>query len=88
MVDKHCKHFRHEPYMTPNNYDLYFDPHEIPPNIPRENLPNLTNKLQKLLPVSKKIHINLTTNPETISKSNTFNISTKLKINNREVKFI
>ena len=88
MVNKHCKHFRHEPYMTPNNYDLYFDQTTIPVNIPRENVPNLTNRLQKLLPTSKKIHINLTTNPETISESNSFNINTKLKINNREVKFI
>ncbi|MBR3139342.1 MAG: hypothetical protein IKF11_00550 [Methanobrevibacter sp.] len=88
MVNKHCKHFRHEPYMTPNNYDLYFDPEQIPVNIPRENVPNLTNRLQKLIPLSKKIHINLTTNPETITESNTFTISTKMKINNHEVKFL
>ncbi len=88
MVNKHCKHFRHEPYMTPNNYDLYFDPEQIPVNIKRENVPNLTNRLQKLMPLSKKIHINLTTNPETISESNTFTISTKMKINKKEVKFI
>ena len=88
MVNKHCKHFRHEPYMTPNNYDIYFDPEQIPVNIPRENVPNLTNRLQKLIPLSKKIHINLTTNPETITESNTFTISTKMKINNHEVKFL
>lgn len=88
MVNKHCKHFRHEPYMTPNNYDIYFDPEQIPVNIKRENVPNLTNRLQKLMPLSKKIHINLTTNPETISESNTFTISTKMKINKKEVKFI
>ena len=88
MVNKHCKHFRHEPYMTPNNYDLYFDPEQIPVNIPRENVPNLTNRLQKLIPLSKKIHVNLTTNPETITESNTFTISTKMKINNHEVKFL
>ena len=88
MVNKHCKHFRHEPYMTPNNYDLYFDPEQIPVNIPRENVPNLTNRLQKLIPPSKKIHINLTTNPETISESNTFTLSTKMKINKKEVKFL
>ena len=88
MVNKHCKHFRHEPYMTPNNYDLYFDPEQIPVNIPRENVPNLTNRLQKLIPLSKKIHINLTTNPETITESNMFTISTKMKIGKHEVKFI
>ena len=47
MVNKHCKHFRHEPYMTPNNYDLYFNPAEIPANIKRENVPNLIKRLQK-----------------------------------------
>ena len=88
MVNKHCKHFRHEPYMTPNNYDIYFDSEAIPVNIPRENVPNLTNRLQKLLPISKKIHINLTTNPETITESNSFNINTNLKVNDKEVKFI
>ena len=74
--------------MTPNNYDIYFDPEQIPVNIPRENVPNLTNRLQKLIPLSKKIHVNLTTNPETITESNTFTISTKMKINNHEVKFL
>ena len=93
MVNKHCKHFRHEPYMTPNNSDIYFDPKTIPVNIPRESILDLTSRLQKLLPLSKKIHINVTANPETISRSNSFNISTNLKIkfkngNTHEVKFI
>ena len=88
MVNKHCKHFRHEPYMTPNNYDIYFDPSQIPVNIPRENVPNFTNRLQKLMSLTKKIHVNLITSSETVGESNSFNIHTKLKINNHEVKFI
>lgn len=88
MVDKNCKFFRHEPYMTPNNYDIYISPSEIPSNIPRENVPNLKNRLQKLMPLGKIIHINYDTDPEKISESNHCNISTKMKINNREVDFI
>ncbi len=87
MVNKHCKHFRHEPYMTPNNYDLYFNPAEIPVNIPRENTPNLINRLQKVMPLSKKIHVNLETDSKEYD-SNTVSISTRLKINNREVDFL
>lgn len=88
MVNKHCKYIRHEPYMTPNNYDIYFDSESIPANIPRENVPNLTSRLQKLMPLSKKIHINLATNPENITESNSFCINTSLKINSKEVQFI
>lgn len=88
MVNKHCKHFWHEPYMTPNNYDLYFDPEQIPVNIPRENVPNLSIRLQKLISPTKKIHININQSSSTVGESNHFNINTKLKINKSEVKFI
>lgn len=88
MINKQCKYFWHEPYMTPNNYDLFFNQEEIPANIKRENAPNLINRLQKLMPVSKILHVNLNTAPETITESNQFTINTSLKINNREVKFL
>ena len=88
MGNKHCKHFWHEPYMTPNNYDIYFDPEKIPVNIPRENVPNLTIRLQKLISPTKKIHINLIQSSETVGESTQFSVNTKLKINNSEVKFI
>ena len=80
MVNKHCKHFRHEPYMTPNNYDLYFNPAEIPSNIKRENVP-------KLMPISKIIHVNLNTDAEQISESNTIQLSSSLKVNGKKVNF-
>lgn len=88
MVNKNCKHFRHEPYMTPNNYDIYFDPYEIPANIKRENAPNLINRLQRLMPLTKKIHVNLNAGSEELSESNRINISTKLKVNGKVVDFI
>ena len=88
LVNKHCKHFRHEPYMTPNNYDLYFNPNEIPANIKRENAHNLVNRLQKLMPLSKILHVNFNTNPESITESNTISINTNVIINRKEVEFI
>ena len=88
MVDKHCKYFHHEPFLTPNNFDIYIDEGKIPSNIPKENVPNLTNRLQKLVPPTKILHINLDTNPETWNESNAFSIKTKLKINNTEVMFL
>ena len=74
--------------MTPNNYDIYFDPEQIPVNIPRENVPNLSIRLQKLISPTKKIHININQSSSTVEESNHFNINTKLKINKSEVKFI
>lgn len=88
MVNKHCKHFRHEPYMTPNNYDLYFNPNEIPANINKENAHNLVKRLQKLMPLSKILHVNFNIDPESIAESNQFTINTNLIINGKEVKFI
>ncbi len=88
MVDKKCKYFRHEPYMTPNNYDIYLNPSEIPVNIQKENVDDLQRRLQKLMPLSKFIHINFSTDSETMSESNGFDVSTHLKINNMEVNFI
>ena len=88
LVNKHCKHFRHEPYMTPNNYDLYFNPNEIPANIKRENAPNLVNRLKKLMPLSKILHVNFNTDPEQLTESNQFKINTHLTVNGKEVNFI
>ena len=32
-MDNRCKRFLHEPDWTPNNYDIYINPSEIPANI-------------------------------------------------------
>ena len=87
MVEKKCKYFHQEPYMTPNNYDIYISPEQIPINIRRENVQNLKRKLQKLMPLGKIIHLNYDTEPETLTESNQVNISTKMKINGIEVEF-
>ncbi|WP_407422045.1 hypothetical protein [Methanobrevibacter sp.] len=88
MVDKKCKYFRHEPYMTSNNYDIYLNPSEIPANIQKENVDDLQHRLQKLMPLGKFIHINFNTDSETMTESNSFDVSTHFKINNKEVNLI
>lgn len=87
-MSKKCKVFRHEPYMNPNNYDISFSPFEIPSNVKKENVASLKNRLQKVMPTSKIIHIKYDVDPETITESNKINISTKMLLNNQEVKFI
>lgn len=86
MANDNCKIIRNEPDWTPNNYDISFKPSQIPKNIPTETADNLQKRLQKLMPTSKRIHINLFSSE--MSEKNDFKIHAKLKINNKEVKFI
>ena len=80
------KYFQNEPYMTPNNYDIRFNESNIPINIPRENGYNLEKRLQKLIPLSKFIHLDFDTNA--LESNNHITIDSKLKINNTKVDFI
>ena len=66
--NEECKYFHHEPYYTPNNYDLFFDYNNIPVNIPVEKAHDLRNRLQKLMPVTKIIHLNM--GSETLKEDN------------------
>lgn len=59
LLEKNCKYFHHEPYMTPNNYDLYFDYRKIPVNNILEPPHELKKRLQRHLPVTKILHLNL-----------------------------
>jgi hypothetical protein len=79
-----CKHFHQEPYYTPNNYDLSFDPNSIPSNIPVELANTLQNRLQKLMPLSKIIHLDLGKNQ--FDQENLVMIHTTLTMNKHEVK--
>ncbi|MBQ6220014.1 MAG: hypothetical protein IJH63_00415 [Methanobrevibacter sp.] len=87
MVDKdcgetnnECKYLHHEPYYTPNNYDLFFDYNNIPVNIPIEKANDLRNRLQKLMPLTKIIHLNM--NSETLKEDNNIHLHSSMKINN------
>ena len=76
--NEECKYFHHEPYYTPNNYDLFFDYNNIPVNIPVEKAHDLRNRLQKLMPVTKIIHLNM--GSETLKEDNNLHMHTCLKI--------
>ena len=79
-----CKHFHQEPYYTPNNYDLQFDPNSIPSNIPVELANTLQNRLQKLMPLTKIIHLDL--GKEQFNQENFVMMHTKIMMNKHEVK--
>lgn len=77
--DNGCKIFHHEPYYTPNNYDLYFDYNSIPVNIQAEKAHDLKNRLQKLMPLGKIVHLNM--NNDTIEEHNNIHLHTNLRLN-------
>ena len=80
------KIFRHEPYYTPNNYDLYFDVEKIPSNIRLENGYNLERRLNKLIPLTRRVHLNFDT--KTIPADNNIRVFTEMRINGKKVKYI
>ena len=85
---ENCRYLYSEPYYTPNNYDLYFNPQEVPLNIVQENIPNLQNRLQKTMPLSKIIHVNLNgVTEDNVSEVNSFKLTTHLTLNKRGIDF-
>lgn len=78
VYDGPCKKIHHEPYYTPNNYDLYFDYDSIPANIQPIDAANLEKRLQKLMPLTKIIHVNM--DSDALDKINHLNIHTSLDI--------
>ena len=85
--EKDCKHFYSEPYMTPNNYDLEVNVKSIPANIPKEeNIMNLGNRLQKLMPPTKYLHLNL--DSYNMDAHEHIDIITSLKVNGKKVEFL
>ena len=86
MTEHELKYFQNEPYMTPNNYDIHFNKEEIPSNIPCENGYNLEKRLQKLIPLTKFIHLDFDSN--SLESNNEVCVSSNLKINNKRVDFI
>lgn len=86
MSNNELKYFQNEPYMTPNNYDIHFNAEDIPSNIPRENGYDLEKRLQKLVPLSKFIHLDFDSNA--LESNNKVSIYSELKINNKRVDFI
>jgi len=73
-----CKHFHQDPYWTPNNFDLYFDYDSIPQNIEVENSHDLIRTLQKHLPLSKILHLNM--DDRSVDYAENFNLYTKSRL--------
>ena len=84
--DSGCKYFHHEPYMTPNNYDIRLDPNEIPSNLECESAYDLEKRLQKLMPLTKKVHLDLGSSD--LQTYDSVDIFCSLRLNGEEVKFI
>ena len=86
--EKDCamKIFHNESEYTPNNFDMYFDASEVPSNIAVESAHRLEKRLNKLMPTSKKIHLNL--GVKDLHKNNSIYISSILRMNDTEVKFL
>lgn len=73
--------------MTPNNFDLEVNVNEIPANIPKEeNILNLGYRLQKLMPPTKYLHLNL--DSQIVDTHEHIDIVTGLKVNNKRVEFL
>lgn len=88
MVDSTCKKFREDEDWNPNNFDIQINPNEIPSNIKWVNSSQLQYMLQRLMPLSKKVHFKYDTPSRDMSSGNNVFLSTKMKINDSEVKFI
>ena len=78
MLNKDCKYFLHEPYMTPNNFDFYFDYSKIPVNNIIEPPNSLMKRLQRTMPLTKIIHLNFESEEE--PEYNIVNVYTKLRL--------
>lgn len=84
LLEKTCKYFYHDPYMTPNNYDLYFDYMKIPVNNIIEPPHELQKRLQRHLPLTKILHLNLENKNQ--PQYNNVIINSNLSINYAQLK--
>lgn len=84
LVDKSCKYFLHEPYMTPNNFDLYFDYASIPSNVITESPSDLRRRLQRCLPLTKILHLNMETEQNPQKNNISINTHFRLKYYSKE----
>ena len=77
-INDNCKYMRSKKNWTPNDYELWFQHNNIPSNINVEEVPNLSSRLDKLTPLSKKVHIMLNTSDE--EYNNTINLVSDLTL--------
>ena len=56
---KKCKYMKTRYNWTPSDYDLQFPTDQIPSNIPVEDTANLQKRLQRKMPLTKTIHLDI-----------------------------
>ena len=85
-----CKYARGKYNITPNDYDFSFDFTEIPANIELESADNLSVRLQDLMPLSKVLHLNLETRPDSYMEKIIIHTGCRITVNNKvtELEFI
>ena len=69
---------------TPSDYDINFNTEDIPPNIDYINADNLTRHLQSKTPITRKIHLQLTSNQ--LDTNNHVELHTTLNIYDNDKK--
>lgn len=85
MLNENCKYARGKYNITPNDYDLYFDYTSIPSNISLESASSLHARLQKLMPLSKVLHLNLGVHKKESVNNIVINTSLNLKLKNKKI---
>lgn len=68
-MDTNCKYIKQKYNYTPNDYELEFDFGMIPSNIRWEGPIDLQTSLNRLTPLSKKIHVMMNTSNKKIRNS-------------------
>ena len=74
----HYGYMRTKHNWTPSDYDITFNIKDIPSNIDYIDADNLTRHLQSKMPLTRKIHLQLTEN--TLHSASKTSIRTGLKI--------
>lgn len=77
-----CKYMRTKYNWTPNDYDIRFPSDQIPSNIKVENTANLQKRLQKKMPLTKTIHLDLEEDNRTYANQIEAHTTLSLTINN------
>lgn len=76
-------HLREKTEYTPNDYDITFPTDEIPKNIRVGNVKNLELELQKVMPLTKKIHVKLL-EKQGATPTNDFKVTTDLIVRDKK----
>lgn len=86
MSKEKCKYMRTKRNWTPNDYELSFPHNSIPVNIPLENVPNLSDRINKVMPLSKHVHLVLNEGNKEFNSAISIVSELQLKINKENIR--